>query len=115
VQGCPASWKVEFSLDGKNYARASYEPISLRSLPWSPGEVNGVNYLTSKDAGVGFTEHIVKLPPFLLGRKVIYLRIVPEDKSALTLAYEGGSNGSLHPQYRVKTIVNFGTIKLMYR
>lgn len=115
VQGCPASWKVEFSLDGKNYARASSEPIALRSLPWSPGEVNGVNYLTSKDAGVGFTEHIVKLPPFLLGRKVIYLRIVPEDKSALTLAYEGGSNGSLHPQYRVKTIVNFGTIKLMYR
>lgn len=115
VKGCPASWKVEFSLDGKNYARASSESIALRSLPWSPGEVNGTRYLTSKDAGVGFTEHLVKLPAFLLGRKLIYIRIVPEDKSALTLAYEGGFNGSLHPQDKSATAVNFGTVKLMYR
>lgn len=114
VAGCPANWKVEFSLDGKNYVRAG-ETYALRSLPWSPAEVKGVNYLTSKDSGAGFTEHAVRLPAFLLDRKMIYIRIVPEDKAALTLAYEGGANGSLHPQNKAKTVVSFGTVKLMYK
>ena len=57
----------------------------------------------------------MKLPASMLGKGNIYIRIVPENKHAATLAYEGTENGSLHPDNKLTTIVNFGAVKLMYR
>lgn len=110
----PCHWIVECSSDGRDWLRVS-DRIILRPLPYAPYTLEGYNYETSAECGAGYTEHLVKLPASMLGKGNIYIRIVPENKHAATLAYEGTENGSLHPDNKLTTIVNFGAVKLMYR
>ncbi len=111
----PCRWQVEYSKDGRTWTRANVDDIILRALPYAPYKIDGLTYETSSEAGAGYTEHIVDLPAVLLGKGYVYVRIVPCSRHAATLAYEGTGNGSLHPQKPRTTIVNFGSVKLIYR
>ncbi len=111
----PVYWCVEYSLDGVRFARLKTPEIVLRSSPWWwVNDINGNSHVTSYEAGMGFTEHIVKLPAGLLGREKIVLRIKPMSKNVATLALEQTDRGANRPNLTTMTYVNFGTISVRY-
>lgn len=111
----PVYWGVEFSTDGKNFYRAPYPPICLRSVPWwYVNNVGGVTYQTSEEAGLGFTEHMVKLPASLFGCKNVIVRIVPVAKNAATLARQKTDKAALRPNLMTETYVSFGSVVVRY-
>ena len=108
--GYPVYWEVQVSADGIRWStlRGTHK---LRSLPWwYKNDVDGSNYLLSYEAGLGPTEHLVKLPAALLGLERAYIRIRPSEKIAASYAIEGNDNAALRPNLRTETWVNFGSI-----
>ncbi len=111
----PVYWGVEYSTDGENFFRVKCDDIVLRSLPWWWfNNVNGANYTTSTETGMGLTEHLVRLPAALLGRDKVYLRLAPVRKNAATLASERSNNGALRPNLKTMTSISFGAIAVKY-
>ena len=112
--GYPVFWNVEYSTDGKKWTAVEGAPKKLRSLPWYwHNNVNGIHY-DSVLAGAGFTEHVVKLPNTLFGKKRVYVRVVPVAKNYATLGYDYNENGALRPNTKIKTVVNFGSFVVRY-
>lgn len=112
--GFPVFWNVEYSTDGKKWTAVEGKPKKLRSLPWYwNNNVNGIHY-DSILAGAGFTEHVVKLPNSLFGKKKVYVRVVPVAKNYATLGYDYCENGALRPNTKIKTVVNFGSFVVRY-
>lgn len=111
----PVYWGVEYSTDGVNFCRVECNPITLRSLPWwYNNDIGGVTYPTSEEAGLGFTEHLVKLPAELLGCKSVTVRIVPIAKNAATLAMEQSDKAALRANLMTETYVSFGSVVVRY-
>ncbi len=71
--GFPAHWQVSYSLDGRNYIPVQ-QVFHLRPLAWS--DEAPVSY----DAAVGYTENMIVLPAFLLGKDRVCIRISPADR-----------------------------------
>ena len=112
---CPARWGVEVSTDDVNIARVDVPAITLRGFPWFNGSLDGVQYYTSFECGMGLTEHIVVLPSSLFGQKEVYVRISPSAKNAITLGESLSDNGALRPNVDIWTSVEFGTIAIRYK
>lgn len=111
----PVYWGVEYSTDGKNFYRIAHNPITLRSVPWwYVNNVDGVSYQTSEEAGLGFTEHLVKLPANAFGCKNVTVRIVPITKNAATLAKNKSDRAVLRPTLKAMTYVSFGALAVRY-
>ena len=112
--GFPVFWNVEYSTDGKKWTAVKGAPKKLRSLPWYwYNSVNGCHY-DSVLAGAGFTEHVVKLPKELFGKKKVFVRVVPVAKNYATLGYDYNENGALRPNTKINTVVNFGSFVVRY-
>ena len=122
--GYPVYWNVEFSTDGKQFFRAREYKQMLRSVSWwyyNQVHKGGsfelpeqwCNY-ESISQGMGFTEHMVKLPASVLGHKRVIVRIVPVSKHAGTLGYDYNINGALRPNDPTPTYVNFGAVVVRY-
>ena len=112
--GFPVFWSVEYSTDGKKWTAVEGAPKKLRSLPWYwHNNVNGIHY-DSVLAGAGYTEHVVKLPNTLFGKKKVYVRVVPVAKNYATLGYDYNENGALRPNTKINTVVNFGSFVVRY-
>ena len=112
--GFPVFWNVEYSVDGKKWIAVEGAAKKLRSLPWYwHNNVNGCHY-DSILAGAGFTEHVVKLPQTLFGKKKVFVRVVPVAKNYATLGYDYCENGALRPNTMIKTVVNFGSVVVRY-
>ena len=104
--GFPVHWQTAYSLDGVNYVPVD-QTFLLRPLAWADG--TEVSY----DAAVGFTENTVLMPPMLLGRDKVYIRIFPSDRVAAALhadASETIDNG--RPGGDVPFALKFGKIVL---
>ena len=112
---CPVYWGVEVSTDNRTFALLDIPPITLRPFPWWERDIDGVHYVTSRECGLGFTAHQVRLPSSLFGQKEVYVRICPIRKQAYSLAYEGSDNWSLRPNQDNWTFIEFGTITIRYR
>ncbi len=122
--GYPLYWNVEFSVDGKEWFRARENKQMLRSVPWwYYNQIHtGGNYEQQEQwsnyesiaQGIGFTEHMVKLPASVLGQKRVIVRIVPVSKHAGTLGYDYQANGVLRPNDVTLTVVSFGAIVVRY-
>lgn len=111
----PVYWGVEYSIDGKHFYRIKHNPITLRSVPWwYVNNVGGATYPTSEEAGLGFTEHMVKLPADAFGRKNVTVRIVPITKNAATLATRNSDKAMLRPSLMTDTYVSFGALAVRY-
>lgn len=113
----PVYWGVEYSIDnGKTFYRiARKSPFVLRSVPWwYVNNVGGVTYPTSSEAGMGFTEHRVKLPADAFGCKNVIVRIVPIAKNAATLAMSDTDKAALRPNLMTETYVSFGSVVVRY-
>ena len=111
----PVYWGVEYSTDGETFHRVECDPITLRSLPWwYNNDIGGATYPTSEEAGLGFTEHLVKLPAELLGCKNVTVRIVPITKRAATLAMEQSDKAALRENLLTETYVSFGSVVVRY-
>ena len=112
----PCYWCVEYSVDGRRFYKVQEPDIVLRSLPWGSSEKNleEDTYGTSEEAGLGMTEHLVRLPMFLLGRDMVIIRITPSRKVVSSLAWRDQAKGALTPTLQGKTLVHFGAVKLMY-
>lgn len=113
--GYPLLWNVEYSTNGTDwYAVEGSNPKKMRSLPWwYINNVNGSNYV-SEIAGVGYTEHMVKLPNTLFKQKKVYVRVVPVAKRIGTLGYDYNENGALRHNSMSESVVNFGSIVVRY-
>ena len=106
---------MEYSTDGETFHRVECDPITLRSLPWwYNNDIGGATYPTSEEAGLGFTEHLVKLPAELLGCKNVTVRIVPIAKRAATLAMEQSDKAALRENLLTETYVSFGSVVVRY-
>ena len=113
--GYPVYWCVEYSTDGVNYIRANETDYSLNTLPyWRENDVYGVSYPTSLECGMGFTEHLVKLPDELFGQKQVCLRIRPSQKKVGTMAFTDRDRVAMRPELDVLTNVSFGSIAVRY-
>ena len=112
----PVYWGVEYSIDGgKQFYRIAHNPITLRSVPWwYVNDVGGATYMTSEEAGLGFTEHMVKLPKDAFGCKNVIVRIVPISKNAATLATRNTDKAALRPNLMTDTYVSFGSLAVRY-
>ena len=111
----PVYWGVEYSIDGKHFYRIKHNPITLRSVPWwYVNNVGGATYPTSEEAGLGFTEHMVKLPADAFGCKNVTVRIVPITKNAATLATRNSDKAMLRPSLMTDTYVSFGALAVRY-
>ncbi len=111
----PVYWGVEYSTDGKQFYRIAHKPITLRSVPWwYSNNIGGVCYPTSEEAGLGFTEHMVKLPADAFGCKNVTVRIVPITKNAATLASTKSDRAALRPNLTKSTYVSFGAFAVRY-
>ena len=111
----PVYWRVDWSTDGRNFTRVDCPDFVLRSLPWWwRNNVDGKNYETSTEAGMGFTEHLVSLPRELFGQKNVTLRLSPARKNVATLAFEQSDKGALRPNLKTRTYVNFGAFAVRY-
>lgn len=113
--GYPVWWGVQVSADGK-----AWTPLKgrhkLRSLPWwYINNVNGSNYLLSHEAGMGPTEHLVRIPNEYIGKETVYVRIVPVEKVAGSYAMERSDNAALRPNLNTPVVVNFGAISVYAR
>lgn len=113
----PTYWCVEYSVDGNNYARVEGKEIVMRSLPWYCTYVNmkDTGYPISSEAGLGYTEHLVRLPSELLGHEKVWIRISPARKVVSTASYRDQDKGLLTPYLNGECVVNFGTVKVAYR
>ena len=89
----------------------------MRSLPWysTYDNLNDTGCPMSSEAGMGYTEHMFRLPVELLGHEKVWLRISPAKKIVSTVAYRNQENGLLTPYMNGECVVNFGTIKVGYR
>ena len=111
----PVYWGVEYSTDGQNFYRVAHNAITLRSVPWwYVNDIGGATYPTSEEAGLGFTEHMVKLPKDVFGSKNVTVRIVPVAKNAATLATRNTDKASLRPNLMTDTYVSFGSLAVRY-
>ncbi len=111
----PVYWGVEYSTDGKNFYRIARDPITLHAVPWwYVNNVGDSSYLTSEEAGLGFTEHMVKLPADAFGCKNVTVRIVPITKNAATLAARNSDKAALRPNLSTATVVSFGSLAVRY-
>ncbi len=111
----PVYWGVEYSTDGKHFYRIAHKPITLRSVPWwYMNDIGGATYPTSEEAGLGFTEHMVKLPDEVFGCKNVTVRIVPITKNAATLATRNTDKAALRPNLMTDTYVSFGSLAVRY-
>jgi len=111
----PSHWQVSYSTDGVNFTTVPDFRADLHSLPYSGGQVEGMHYETSAEAGIGYTEHIVNLPASLLGQKKVMVRLSPADKTIANMAYlhrdvMEATAGSDQP-----CLVNFGEIQIRYK
>lgn len=111
----PSEWAVSCSVDGGPFVLLEGSQADLRSLPYSGGEVEGKNYETSAEAGIGYTEHIVSLPSSVQGHEIVTLRLAPRSRKAAGMGYLHRdildiSRESVHP-----CVVNFGEIQVRYR
>lgn len=113
--GYPVYWCVEYSTDGLLYERANDVDYVLNTLPyWRENDVYGVSYPTSLECGLGFTEHLVRLPVELLGRKKVYVRIRPSRKIVGSMAFTDRDRVAMRPELKVSTNVSFGSIAIRY-
>ena len=113
----PSYWCVEYSVDGVNYTKVEGKEAVMRSLPWYSTYENlkDTGCPMSSEAGMGYTEHMFRLPAELLGHEKVLLRISPARKIVSTVAYRNQENGLLTPYLNGECVVNFGTIKVGYR
>lgn len=112
---CPVYWGVEVSTDNVHIARVDIPDITLRPLPWWAKKLDGVQYYTSAEAGMGLTEHLVVLPSYLFGQKEVYVRISPVRKNAYTLAMYGSDKACIRPNDNNWTFIEFGSVKVIYK
>ena len=113
--GYPVYWCVEYSTDGVNYTRVNDTDYVLNTLPyWREDDVYGVSYPTSLECGMGFTEHLVRLPEALFGKKEVFLRICPSQKKVGSMAFTDRDRVAMRPELDVLTNVSFGSIAVRY-
>lgn len=75
--GIPATWSVEYSLDGMTYNPTGFSAC-LRPLICKPSQDKAIGMLfPSYQAAMGFSEYSVPLPASLLGQEKIFVRLVP--------------------------------------
>ncbi len=111
----PVYWKVQYSTDGVNFKDVKAPRITMRSIPWwRINNINGKNYPTSAEAGLGLTEHLVNLPEEVWDKERVVLRIVPAAKNVATLAFEQSHKGAMRPNLKTMTSINFGAIAVRY-
>lgn len=113
--GYPAHWQLLYSTDGKSFTPLPGSEASLQSLPYTSGEVNRKSYETSAEAGIGYTEHWVLLPPELLGQKKVVVKLAPRDRTLSSMAYLGRDMFEATPDGGEQSYVNFGEIQVKYR
>ncbi len=113
--GYPVYWCVEYSTDGVSYTRVDETDYTLNTLPyWRENDVYGVSYPTSLECGMGFTEHMVKLPQELFGKKTVWIRLRPSQKKAGSMAFTDRDRVAMRPELDVLTNVSFGSIAVRY-
>lgn len=113
--GYPVYWCVEYSTDGQNFTRVSEVDYVLNTIPyWRENDVYGVSYPTSLECGLGFTEHLVKLPASLLGKKTVWVRICPSRKIVGSMAFTDRDRVAMRPELKVNTNVSFGSVVIRY-
>ena len=111
--GFPVFWRVDYSTDGVHYTMAD-EEFELHSLPWYwENDIAGVKYPTSKRAGMGYTEHMLRLKG-VCGQRNVYVRICPSRKNIATLALDEYWRMAARPGNATECYVNFGTITVRY-
>lgn len=113
---CPAFWGIEVSTDNVNMARLNIPDIQIHALPWWERVQNGIHYTTSREAGMGMTEHLVELPAELIGQENVYVRIMPVKRNITTLADENYTNAMLRPNHNKHwAYISFGAITVRYK
>ena len=113
--GFPVYWKVEYSVDGENFVKAGDEEYEMHSLPWYwDNDVQGVQYQTCWRAGMGFKEHVLRLPEDAFGKKEVIVRISPSRKNIATLAEDEYDKMALRPANKSMCTVNFGAFIIRY-
>lgn len=114
--GFPVYWSVDCSLDGGEYRTITPQEFILRSMPWWWGKyVEGVNYPTSSEAGMGHTQHAVLLPEEAAGCRQVSLRLHPSRLNVATLAMRQGDNVIVRENFKDLTYVNFGSFVVRYQ
>jgi hypothetical protein len=63
---------------------------------------------------MGFTEHLVRLPEALFGKKEVFLRICPSQKKVGSMAFTDRDRVAMRPELDVLTNVSFGSIAVRY-
>ena len=113
----PAFWNVEYSTDGTSFRILPGSERVLRSLPFAfrKPRVHGSMYFMPAETGLGYTEHLVRLPAFLLGQERVVLRISPSRKVVASLGYLDQDRGALRKGLMTPTYVNFGEIAIRYQ
>ncbi|MBQ7517130.1 MAG: hypothetical protein IJU13_01725 [Bacteroidales bacterium] len=114
--GFPVYWTVDYAVDGGAYHPVSSEEFILRSMPWWWGkQVEGINYITSLEAGFGQTQHAILLPQDVVGHAKVSLRLHPSRPNIATLAMEQADNVLIRENIKETTYVNFGSFVIRYK
>jgi len=113
--GYPSHWTVSYSTDGVHFNKVPEFRADLRSLPYSSGKVDGKSYETSAEAGIGYTEHIAKLPASLLGNKKVWVRLSPADRIVANMAYLHRDMMEATADWDGPCTVNIGEVQILYR
>lgn len=113
--GYPAHWHLLYSTDGNSFTPLPGSEASLQSLPYTSGEVKRKSYETSAEAGIGYTEHWVLLPPELMGRKNVIVKLAPRERTLASMAYLRRDMLEATPEGEEQSYVNFGEIQVKYR
>lgn len=123
----PAHWCLEYSTDGGTTWKPvqknihSDEPyVHMRSLPWPKASINGQPYMTSAEAGMGFSQHAFLLPADVVGLNSFKMRLRPYDETVTILPFDWqASTESSHIEYTTTLSgglrVRFGSLRLYCR
>lgn len=122
----PAHWMMEYKIGNGEYQPLRDMVIQsegqqffyLRSLPWWDQLLNGNNYTTAAEAGLGATTHLFALPKEVFGAEKVTLRLRPYDNvlSVLPVQWDGPSDtATINAGIAYDNLITIGSATLRCR
>ncbi len=122
----PAHWIVEYKIGDGEYKplrdiviqSEGQEFFYLRSLPWWDQLLNGNNYTTAAEAGLGSTTHCFVIPNEVFGQEKVSLHLRPYDKvlTVLPLIWNAPSDtATITSQIAYDNLITIGSATLRYK
>ena len=124
----PYEWKVEYSLDGKEWTLVKdnvtgRKSFAVRTIPTWTKQIGKTKYPTQYDCGFGLQQHNFELPAEVIGKDKVIVKISPASEVLSVLHPSSDKSSKLKSDNsnvakstnRTNTNLRFGTIRIDYK